>query len=45
MVLTCVAAVGWHHQVIRTSVLHDILPVDGVCVAEQLILVYVHASV
>lgn len=43
MVLTRAAAVGWNHQVI--SVLHDILPVDGVSMAQQLILVHIHTSV
>lgn len=42
MVLTSVTAVGRHHQVIRTRVLHDVLPMDGVGMAKQLVLVHVH---
>lgn len=42
-VLTCDTAVGGHHHGVA-RVLHDVLPVDGVGVAEELVLVHVHPS-
>jgi len=46
VVLTCVATVvGRNHQKFRTRVLDDVMPVDGVSVAQELVLIHIHASI
>lgn len=42
--LTGAAAVGGHHHRVDSRVLDDVLPVDGVSVTQELVLVDVHAS-
>lgn len=40
-----VAVVGWHHQQLGVGVLDDVPPVDGVGVAQELVLVNVNSPV
>lgn len=42
--LTCDAAVGGHHHGVDPRVFDDVLPVDCVCMTQELVLVDVHAS-
>lgn len=42
--LTGAAAVGGHHHRVDPLVLDNVLPVDGVSVTQELVLVDVHAS-
>lgn len=44
VILTGDAAVGGHHHRMGTWVLDNVLPVDRVCVTQELVLVHVHAS-
>lgn len=44
MALTGAAAVGGHHDRMNPGVLDDVLPMDGVSVAQELVLVNIHAS-
>lgn len=43
--LTGAAAVGWHNQVIRASILHYVLPVDGISMTQEFVLVHIHPSI
>ncbi len=46
LTLTCVATVvGGQDQKFRTRVLDDVLPVDGVSVTQELILIHIHTSI
>lgn len=40
-----VAVVGRHHQQLGVGVLDDVPPVDGVCVAQELVLVDINSPV
>jgi len=42
--LTCDTAVGRHHYRMETWILDNILPMDCVCMAEELVLVNIHTS-
>lgn len=44
VILTGDAAVGGHHHRMGPWVLDNVLPVDCVCVTQELVLVHIHAS-
>lgn len=44
-ILTRTAAIGRHNQVISPGVLHNVLPVDGISMTQELVLVHVHPSI
>lgn len=43
VILTGDAAVGGHHHRMGTWILDNVLPVDCVCVTQELVLVHIHA--